>query len=60
MSPYNVNTSGNAVVFNVNTSGNLNGNNNVNNTLGVRQYPFKLKYIGYGLCIEELGYKINP
>ena len=42
MSPYNVNSSGNANVFNVNSSGNLN-NNRVDNTNGVRQYPFKLK-----------------
>ncbi len=35
VSPYNVNSNGNANVFRVNSDGNLN-NNNVNNTRGVR------------------------
>ena len=58
MSPYNFNGS-NANVFRVNDSGNL-GNNNVNNTNGVRPISFYNSYIWLRLNIEELGYKISP
>lgn len=41
MSPYNYN--GGAIVFRVNSTGNLDAPN-VNNTNGVRQYSYKLTY----------------
>ena len=47
MSPWGMNTNGNANVFYVNSDGNLT-NNNVNNTTpGVRQYPFITYIFGY-------------
>ena len=61
MSPYNYNPSNTypARVFYVNTSGNLN-NDNVNDTLGVHQYPFITHDIKLRFNTVELGYKMFP